>query len=117
MNDATLIATSESEMPLTAEQQSFLQAFLRLPPQELVQHLRVLQHWAQAPGSRKAIALLLLNAGLSSKDVAGLCGLSTRQLRRYPEYRAYARFRKEGHRPPRGEKESGGGIEAWEEDE
>jgi hypothetical protein len=117
MKDQTIKAPPESETPLTGEEQAFLQAFLGLPPQEVVQGLGILQRWAQASGARKAIALKLLDAGLSDKAVARLCGLSDRQLRRYPEYRAFVRLLKEGNRPARGVKQTDSGIEAWEEDE
>lgn len=43
MNDPTPIAMWESETPLTAEEQAFLQAFLRLPTQEIVHCLSVAQ--------------------------------------------------------------------------
>ena len=83
----------------------------------LIQYLRVLQHWTEAPGARKAIALKLLNAGLSAKDVARLCGLSDRQLRRYPEYRAFSQLLREGNAPPRGIKQTEGSVDAWDEED
>jgi hypothetical protein len=117
MNDPMLNAPSSGEAPLNKEEQAFLQMFLQLPPHELVQCLQVLQHWVQAPGSRKAIALKLLNAGLTGKDVARLCGLSDRQLRRYAEYRALAQLLKQSDAPPRGTKGIDGGVEAWNQEE
>ena len=117
MNDPTPIAMCESETPLTAEEQAFLQAFLRLPPQEMVHCLSVVQRRARATGARKAIALTLLDAELPAKDVARLCGLSDRQLRRYPEYRAYVQLLRQGKKPPRGIKKSSDGVESWEEEE
>jgi hypothetical protein len=103
--------------PLTAEERTFLQAFLALPSQEIVQGLAVFQRWAQAKGARQAIALKLLDPGLSDKDVARLCGLSDRQLRRYPEYRAFVRMLRQGNGVARGVKDVDRGMEAWEEEE
>jgi len=118
MNDPMLNAPPSGEAPLNNEEQAFLQMFLQLPAQERVQYLRVLQQWDQAPGSRKAIALKLLNEALTGKEVAGLCGLSDRQLRRYAEYRAFAQhLRKQSDAPPRGAKGIDGGVEAWDPEE
>lgn len=117
MNEPMPIAVSELETPLTAEEQAFLQAFLRLPTQEMVHCLNVVQRWARATGARKAIALTLLDAELTAKDVARLCGLSDRQLRRYPEYRAFVQLLRQGKAPPRGVKSSRDGVESWEEEE
>src|ERR1700733_10967016 len=115
MDDSTLTAPPAGESPRNAEEQALIQMFLTLPAEQMVQYLRLLQHWAQAPGGRKAIAVKLRNAELTGKDVARLCGLSDRQLRRYPEYRALSRLLgKEGNRPPRGAKGSDGGVEAWD---
>ena len=115
MSDSILTAPPAGEAPRNVDEQALLQMFFTLPAEQLVQYLSVLQHWAQAPACRKAIALKLLNAGLTGKDVARLCGLSDRQLRRYPEYRALSRLLgKEGNPPPRGAKGSDGGVEAWD---
>ena len=111
------MSSAQGDVPLSAEEQAFLHAFLRLPPHVLMQYVRVLQHWAEAPGARKAIALKLLNAGLSAKDVARLCGLSDRQLRRYPEYRAFSQLLREGNAPPRGIKQTEGSVDAWDEED
>ena len=74
---------------LTPDEQILLALLVEVPLARLLQYLRVLSHWEQAESARKALALKLLNARLSDKDVARVCGLSDRQLRRYPEYRAF----------------------------
>jgi len=103
--------------PLSAEERAFLQSFLALPPQEIVQGLGVFQRWSQAKGARRAIALKLLDPELSDKAVARLCGLSDRQLRRYPEYRAFVRLLRQSNGVARGLKDADGGMEAWEEED
>ena len=115
MNDPTVNASAESAVPPTAEELAFLQAFLRLPPQEMAHYLGVVQRWSRATGARKAIALKLLDAELTAKDVARLCGLSDRQLRRYSEYRIFVQLLRQSHTPPRGSKAIDGDVEAWEE--
>ena len=76
--------------------------------------LHVLHHWERAPVHRRALALKLMDDRLPSKMVARICGLSDRQLRRYPEYRRFAQLL--NHRRgelPRGQVRSDGDVEAW----
>jgi hypothetical protein len=100
---------------LAPEEQTILGLLSEMPPATLFKYLLVLHHWQQASASRRAIALKLLDGRLHDKEVARLCGLSDRQLRRYREYREFARLlRKEDISLPRGAKSSDGDIEAWD---
>jgi hypothetical protein len=120
MNDSTLNlnAPLPDGAALNPTEQALLNQFLALPAWQLLRYLRVLHQWERAPASRRALALKLLNAGLSAKDVAWLCGRSERQLRRYPEFRAATLLLGEqGNRPPRGAKGRDGEIEAWDREE
>jgi hypothetical protein len=120
MNDPTLNpnAAPSGEVPLTAEQQALHEQFLCLPTQQRLRLLCLMLHWEQAPPKRRALALKLLNAALSGKDVAWLSGVSDRQLRRYPEFRTAARLLHEPEtRLPRGTKGRDGELEAWDGEE
>ncbi len=103
---------------LTPEENTLLELFLQLPAAELLQGLCLLYHWRQAPAPQRALALKLLNPRLTDKYVARVCGLSDRQLRRYPQYRRFARLlRQQHHVLPCGSKDHDGHVEAWAADE
>ncbi len=117
MNDPTLNMNvpPPGEATLTPEGQALLDQFLSPPPCERLLYLWVLHHFGQAPAKRRALALKLLNAGLSAKDVARLSGVSPRQLRRYAEYRIADRLLGgPSGPPPRGAKGRDGELEAWD---
>lgn len=115
MNEPTLIELRIDTTALGPEEQAIFGLFTELPPAKLVQCLRVLHHWEQAPASQRALALKLLDGRLPDKLVARLCGLSDRQLRRYPEYQRFARaLRHQRRARPRGSKDSEGRLEAWD---
>lgn len=105
---------------LVPEDRTLVQAFLawlEAPgPDQLASRLQVLLLWEQAPASRQAMALKLLNAELSCKDVARLCGKSDRQLRRYTEYQRFTQLLRLQHELRRGYKRADGKLEAWEGD-
>jgi hypothetical protein len=119
MNDPTLkmSAAPPSEAAPSPEEQALHDQFLALPIRQRLRLLRLLHHWEQAPPKRRALALKLLNVALSGKDVAWLVGVSDRQLRRYPEFRAATLLLRQGDRPPRGAKGPDGELEAWDAEE
>jgi hypothetical protein len=104
---------------LPAQEQALLLALLDMllsgGQDVLAQYVQVLQCWEQAPLPRRAIALKLMDHQIRSNRVALICGISDRQLRRYPEYQRFARLldaRRDG--VPRGQQSEDGGMEAWE---
>jgi AraC-like DNA-binding protein len=101
---------------LARDEQTLRELLAEVPPAKLVQYLRLLHHWEQAATARKAIALKLLADRLSDKDVARICQLSDRQLRRYSDYQRFAKLLRQEHRLlPRGDKDRDGHLEAWDE--
>ncbi len=120
MNDATgnVNFTSAAGPPPTSVEPILLDQFLALPTPQQQVYLHLLHHWAQAPPRRRALALKLLVSGLPAKLVAWLCGVSTRQLRRYREFRtATLLLGGQGDLPPRGAKGRDGELEAWDEED
>lgn len=102
------------ETMLSPDEKALLGLLRELPVATLVQYLRVLHHWDQAPPSQRAIAIKLLDSELSDKQVAQLCGKSERQLRRYAAYRRFSRLLEHERRAEtRGYKTADGDLEAW----
>ncbi len=117
--DPTTNKTISPDAELVSAADQILEVqFLELHRHERVRMLRLLHQWDQAPRKRRALALRLLNSQLSADLVASLCGVSTRQLRRYREFRAATQLAREQGSPlPRGAKGRDGEMEAWEEEE
>ncbi len=118
MNGLIVIELEIDATALTPEEQLLLGQLRELPSEKLGRCLLILLHWDQASPAQKAMALKLLNPRLSDKDVARLCDRTDRQLRRYPQFKQFARLLRQQHRRPlKGSKNRDGEIEAWSEED
>ena len=89
MDGRVTLTDSQSASPLTAEERTFLGVPGAAGGGDCTGPWR-LSALVAGTHVRRAIVMKLLDPGLSDKAVARQCGLSDRQLRRYPEYRARA---------------------------
>jgi hypothetical protein len=119
MNGLIVIELRIDATALTPQERVLLGLLLELPPLKLVRCLRILLHWQQASPAQKAMALKLLNQRLTNKQVAELCQVTDRHLRRNPHFKEFARsLRQQQQRQPlRGFKNSDGKLEAWHDED
>jgi hypothetical protein len=116
MTDQNPIELRIDPSTLSSEDQALLRAFLNLLSsgalRRVVQQLYLLHTFEQAPVHRQAIALKLLNDRMKTTQVAEICGVSDRQLRRYSQYKNFVELLNQRQRElPRGRMDENGDVE------